>query len=308
MSLATAVGASPSVETMSVASTAGGVDDPAHDIIFTDLSALFSHLETLQDVDALVVGDVTAANFRTIEEQRDASGRKYHLFYFANVGRLIITLPTFEHVRLHFAIYSEIKSQIVLMGVHESWMDTLDARYSQPSPNNSSGEGDSSGYPEDQRDLGDWPTLVVEGGYTQTMASLRAKMRWWFAASDHKVKVVILVKMGTPEAAIHIEKWAETIQRPGGPVTRWAAASGLALLQPSVEQVVDVLWCGLQPLSETPRQHRNYPALFYSVNGPLVVGFQSIFLRNPVGREHDFVISDRILMKLAADVYSNPHV
>src|SRR5205807_9959366 len=82
-----------------------------------------------------------------------------------------------------------------------------------------------------------WPTIVLESGYSQTLQSLRSKMRWWFSASDHEVKIVLLVKFFHNRTPPHIllEKWTEV--SPAGqavtrPVTRAvtrAAAQGVPI-------------------------------------------------------------------------------
>ncbi|KAM7183797.1 hypothetical protein V8F33_013376 [Rhypophila sp. PSN 637] len=55
------------------------------------------------------------------------------------------------------------------------------------------------------------PTLVIEAGFSQTMDELRNDMRWWFNASNHDVKIVLLVKMYLQNKEIWIERWQEVI-------------------------------------------------------------------------------------------------
>ncbi|KAK4208791.1 hypothetical protein QBC37DRAFT_295882, partial [Rhypophila decipiens] len=44
-----------------------------------------------------------------------------------------------------------------------------------------------------------------------TMDQLQDDMRWWFSASNHDVKIVLLVKMHLQNKEIWIEKWQEVI-------------------------------------------------------------------------------------------------
>lgn len=44
-------------------------------------------------------------------------------------------------------------------------------------------------------DIHPWPTLVIETGYSQSIIALRQQMRWWFTASQHRVKIVLLIKL-----------------------------------------------------------------------------------------------------------------
>ncbi|KAL7803621.1 hypothetical protein V8C44DRAFT_343695 [Trichoderma aethiopicum] len=60
-------------------------------------------------------------------------------------------------------------------------------------------------------------------------------MRWWFSASDHQVKIVLLSKFDHRLQQIIIERWEEDTQtRPGATTTRRAAASGA--VQPVLRQ------------------------------------------------------------------------
>jgi hypothetical protein len=59
----------------------------------------------------------------------------------------------------------------------------------------SEGEGDSSRKPKSMRtDKHQYPTLVIQAGWTQTLEKLRQKAEWWFAKSGGDVKIVLLVK------------------------------------------------------------------------------------------------------------------
>ncbi|CAI4219750.1 unnamed protein product [Parascedosporium putredinis] len=95
------------------------------------------------------------------------------------------------------------------------------------------------------RPLGtDFPTLVIEAGYSQSWASLRAKGRWWFEASDYAVKIVLLVKMDRSIAQIRIEKWKAMEQprtRPSRATTRAMAAQVVPSVSPECVQTVDII-------------------------------------------------------------------
>jgi hypothetical protein len=50
----------------------------------------------------------------------------------------------------------------------------------------SSGEGDSCRKPESMRPCKDqYPTLVIEAGWSQTLQNLQEKARWWFDESNN---------------------------------------------------------------------------------------------------------------------------
>ncbi|KAJ8126979.1 hypothetical protein O1611_g6658 [Lasiodiplodia mahajangana] len=87
---------------------------------------------------------------------------------------------------------------------------------------NDGGEGDSSGGPVSKRGLkGSWPTLVIEAGVSESSSTLREDMRWWFLASNHNVKIVLLTKFDHQNQTIIIERWEEELQnRQGATRTR----------------------------------------------------------------------------------------
>ena len=44
---------------------------------------------------------------------------------------------------------------------------------------------------------------------SQSLALLRDDVRWWFSASDHGVKIVLLIKFGQGQDQLVLEKWEE---------------------------------------------------------------------------------------------------
>jgi hypothetical protein len=107
-------------------------------------------------------------------------------------------------------------------------------------------------------------------------------MRWWFSASDHQVKIVLLVKIQldhTENAGLLIEKWEEEASvtgRPGATTTRRAAA-----LRPVMRQSIRIT----QDATTDPESST-------VTGGPLVLPFRLLFLRDSGPQEGgDIVIS-----------------
>ncbi|KAK0726708.1 hypothetical protein B0T26DRAFT_691471 [Lasiosphaeria miniovina] len=131
---------------------------------------------------------------------------------------LIVIIPTEFHEGLHLGLYNLGRDSIIRIGRGDNWRSMGTAKYrAQGHPNGDEGEGDSTGGPEPQRQhLGAWPTLVIKAGYSQSLEALRGDMSWWFGASDHQVKIVLLAKFDTQQMTAIIEKWIITItQNPG---------------------------------------------------------------------------------------------
>lgn len=153
------------------------------------------------------------------------------------------------------------------------------------------GEGDSTGGPIPQRKgCNKWPTLVVKSGYSESLNELHNDMQWWFAASNHDVKIVILAKLERSRRMIILEKWEEeaAAARPGAMTTRRSTS-----LQPIMRQRITI--------------HRNEatsPVPYHVARDTLVLGFRLLFLRDPGPQEGDIKISIADLQWYAAQVWA----
>ncbi|CAK7219352.1 hypothetical protein SCUCBS95973_003793 [Sporothrix curviconia] len=274
--------------------------DLAPHFIFSSVEAVFAEVTRLKRQrgdDTLVFGHVTPADFRDVEAERDRIDEHSRLFYQPAEECLIITVPTSPHEQMHLGLYQDIVLAMGQMGVGREWAGT--GATTMDPPNGSSGQADSAGFPRSSRTSSGWPTLVIEAGFSQTLPSLRVKMRWWFSSSGHQVKVVIIVKIELANERVRMEKWVEEIGRPGATSTRAATRLGLVALQPVCQQAIEIDWTGPQRLQHTPTQARTAHQ-FRVTGGPLVIRFSEIFLRQPTGQEGDITITDSQLQDLAA--------
>jgi hypothetical protein len=115
-------------------------------------------------------------------------------------------------------------------------------------------------------------------------------MQWWFEASDHQVKIVLLVKLDSGHQEITIEKFVEepAQARTGATLTRWASA-----LQPVCRQRITI-----------NRDRSTSPPTYHTVRGALVLEFRLLFLRDPTPQEGgDFIIGVRDLERFAERVW-----
>ncbi len=166
------------------------------------------------------------------------------------------------------------------MGLEDSWKSIGTATYrTQGHPGGDGGESDSSGGPRPKRGgRNNWPTLVIEAGHSESLTRLRQDMRWWFDASNHQVKIVLLAKFNHSQREIQLEKWEEEPQvaRPGVTTTRLIAASTLA---PVLRQRITIT------------RNATSPPSYNVTSGALVLSFGLLFLRDPGPGEGDFVFS-----------------
>lgn len=114
-------------------------------------------------------------------------------------------------------------------------------------------------------------------------------MRWWFAASDHKVKIVLLAKFEHAHRTIILERWEEEAS---GARPR-AATSHLAAIKPVRRQTITIT----QDLTTDPIS-------YIVTSGALVLDFRLLFLRDPGPGEGDFILSVQQLQDYAEDVWA----
>ena len=163
----------------------------------------------------------------------------------------------------------------------------------------SEGEGDSSRKPFSMRtDKDQYPTLVIEAGWTQTLEKLRQKAEWWFAKSRGDVKIVLLVKSSPRSNHIRIEKWkrAPAVPRRGATTTRAAAAM--------TPQCIHVVQIARAAGINNAHPSRFDPASYVVTGGPLRLEFIDIFLRQPIPPgERDLILGNTTLQEYAADLW-----
>ncbi|CAH0001149.1 unnamed protein product [Clonostachys byssicola] len=188
--------------------------------------------------DVLYVQDVTPQVYDILDKYRESKGRKYRFRrFYPEQSLLIIIIPTECLEYMHRELNYQIRRRIDDMGL--GWLPCGGATYKRQ-PGGAAGEGDSSGRPCEPQDRA-WPTLVIEAGYSQSLEALRRELKWWFSESNHKVKVVLLVKIHPPSRQeITIEMWRERLpERRSGPMTLRALADNSGL-SPHLQQTINI--------------------------------------------------------------------
>ncbi|AEO58797.1 hypothetical protein MYCTH_2046242, partial [Thermothelomyces thermophilus ATCC 42464] len=174
---------------------------------FTNVEDLFNLINhTTRDF--LIVTHVSPRHFTRIEREREKRHRKFRFRrYESDTQILFITIPTGVLEALHLELNSIYLEELLRMGLSHSWSLMGATTFRQDHPRENSGEGDSTGGPRPERTKGRWPTLVIEAGHSETLQELYNDMRWWFRASNHDVKIVILAKFDHQQRHILLEKW-----------------------------------------------------------------------------------------------------
>jgi hypothetical protein len=118
----------------------------------------------------------------------------------------------------------------------------------------------------------EWPTVVVESGFSESPDKFMSDARFWLSQSNGEVQVVITIKISRSMPQIVLESWELVNDRARR------------------TQVVT--------LSKGENHH------FYIRGEPLIIGFDKLFLRQPSSpKETDISLGDSILEELATEVW-----
>ena len=274
-------------------------------MIFTNLEDLFGLLDATAD-DCLEVNQVSADNFRAIEERRDYKGCHYRFFYEHQTALLLITIPISPHEVMHSWLASSVDIKADAMGLRAQLIPTNSTTYRSTSSGvlEISLEGDSSRSLNPRTTPNRWPVLIIEAGYSQTIQQLRMRARAWFLSSNFEVKIVVLAKMLVSERRIVLEKWKgiqvgdrtgiQAGDRTGSPRTRSEHRR-----TPQCVHIIEISHpdAGEEPHSVSPESYR-------VTRGALRLDFEELFLRSPVGEdEADIIITEEELQLYASVVW-----
>ncbi|CAG9997627.1 unnamed protein product [Clonostachys byssicola] len=277
----------------SQAATSVAPDEPRV-ISFTSPQALTKAIDE-SECDALYVRDVSVSTYERLKKYRCRKMRKYRFRrYYPAEELLIVALTTATHEQLHINLYLDIYIEISKMGLEWYWLSRGAATFRALS-GGSEGEADSSGsFSTPGEGHRKCPILIVESSHSMSLEEMRRHMTWWFEASDHQVKIVLLVKADGPSTII-IEKWQEPLrpERAGATATRASSRPN-----PQSRQVIII--------ERIPGNNNPYSTESYEVTsgGALRLEFEDLFLRPPGPGEHDVVIDNYHLQRIAGRVAS----
>ncbi|PIG82561.1 hypothetical protein AARAC_010643 [Aspergillus arachidicola] len=219
---------------------------------------------------------------QSIEERFKVLGCNCQITYDADIRRMIVKLPGGPHNVFAGYFDTEIANQTQAMNLAHELRSIRSKTHRDGS---SAKEADSCFRPRvlpPGRSL-DWPTLVLECGWAESLARLRTDANWWFGHSGGQVKVVIIVSIKKDPYELHIERYSCETQETRAR-TRYTSV---------LEQTVKV-YCDSYGIIET-------------VDDPLIIPFTEAMLRTPVRPlEGDFIFDREKLISLAIDVWNEP--
>jgi hypothetical protein len=248
--------------------------------------AIDSYKEELEASEAspyMIFRPVTTKDLRKIERARENGkiDQGVRLTHYVDWDVLILKVPTAKHEAAHRRFSTRLTFGAGLMGLIDELFDLGAATFKT---RRMSKEGDSVFKPLSMRPREtDWPTIVIESGWSESLTKLREDARRWLVNSRGDVKIVLLISIGRRARTMIIEKWENGPAPPTRPSTRSNTTQVPTLIQ-----------------AITIDSNSN------AVHGaPLILGFQEIFLRQAVPPlEHDFTFTTQDLLAYATNLWA----
>lgn len=226
---------------------------------------------------------VTPEDFENIHRERDAQTRTFQCFLYEPTRELLhVTVPIPPHEMMHTLLYDKVTSLFTSKDSSNEWEGVGSALYSGTAGTRAvigAGEGSAGGKPFNLRGrINDWPTLMIEVGYSASVCDLRQKMEWWFEASNFDVKVVLLVCFDTSPmkgkefSFMSIEQWVRT------PLRRGPYGNESKPRPPMLKSHNQITYTG--PSITAANQRHILPSMFHVTGGDISLKFRLLMLRD----------------------------
>jgi hypothetical protein len=244
-------------------------------------------LEASEASPYLIFRHVTTDDLLKIERARENGkiDRGVRLTHYVDWDILILKVPTAKHEAAHGILGDELVISATAMGLRWELFHLGATKFRV---RRASKEGDSAFKPLSMRPHeADWPTIVIEAGWSESLRKLRLDAGFWLDDSGGDVKIVLLISIGRRARTMIIEKWENRPVPANRPATRSITnAAGNAQTATQIQAIK------INSNSNT-------------VNGaPLTLEFQKIFLRQAVPPvEHDFTFTAQDLSAFATDFW-----
>jgi hypothetical protein len=188
-------------------------------------------------------------------------------------SKLIVKIVGPVHELMHLSLISYIQDELRLMGLrsYRDYVNLGSTRFQHRS-NNSFKEADSALAPMTSPD---WPSLVIEAGWAETLARLHIDAQWWLSAQvppNNTTALVILVSFTKSQRTFRLEIYE--LVTVASIVTRSAPLGVRNLAQRTAVTTIDI---------------RSTPPII--TGAPFVLPFAGIMRRPPIAPERNVSMS-----------------
>jgi hypothetical protein len=131
----------------------------------------------------------------------------------------------------------------------------------------------------------DWPTIVFESGYSESLHRLRIDASWWLRASGGRVNIVVVVSVNRQQLALRIETWELVPIPASGRRSALRSASTVTHIPAKMHEITVSRTVAGAPLTV--------------IGAPLSLEFQKIFLYPAVAPQTDITLTGQYLSNMA---------
>jgi len=233
----------------------------------------------------LVFQGVTKQQLAKIDRERDSIGWHTRITHYTSINLLIIKLtPSVQHELAHSALADLLTFRLSFMGFNEPPLNRVGA--ARFDGNQSSKEGDSAYKPDSRNRKDDWPTIVFESGFSETLTKLRNDAQWWLTNSQGDVRIVVIVLARPEHKTLRVEKWCLAPPQP----RRSPRLNPGAQVPTRVQEIL---------VTQNPPAHPGGASTYTVTGAPLTLEFQEMFLRAPAPPESDVTFTTADLSRWA---------
>jgi hypothetical protein len=270
------------------------------------ISSYREKLEASEESPYMIFRLVTTNDLLKIERARENGkiDRGVRLTHYVDWDILRLKVPTAKHEIAHRNFSDQyLVFQTGLMGLRRELINLGSTTFKTP---RMSKEGDSAFKPLSMRlREADWPTIVLESGWSESLTRLHRDARLWLESSGGDVKIVLLFSIGRTARTIIIEKW-ENRPVPANPLV--PTNPPVPANRPATRSITRAAANPPNQPSQSPTQIQaiTIDSNSNTVNGaPLTLEFRKIFLRQAVSPlEHDFTFTAQDLSEFATDFWA----
>jgi hypothetical protein len=266
---------------------------------------IFNQLDTHEDEGnqfLVVLGLSSHARDRLIN-RKDNLGVSFRFMWDGSIGILKV-LPSRTHSATTSELRAEIAEKIDSMGVHRlqtAWGSTTTH---EGTVSTKGKEADESFHPPPRfpvpgQQSEPWPTLVIETGVSESLAKLREDAKWWFNNSNGDVRIVLILSIKKRTRTVLLEKWQLAPPVPQGGMMTHQMINTLHQRHPqpmpplAPQPAAQRMPYSLQEITITPT----------SASGSLILPFEALFCRAPLGNEADIILNPQDLINCIRFVF-----
>ena len=251
--------------------------------LFRSVPDLIKFLAQREPGSYMLINHVSTLSLGRIEEglkRRDLRGQLRFTYEVPSESLIIKYMPGVFHEVTTMEFAAEIRAKVAQLPGH-SYLSVVGLGAAQfEVPGVIKKQGDYGIKPSSRVLATDWPSLMIEVGYSESLRHLRLDAKIWLIHSAGRTKIVIIIRIGADRNSFDFERW-ELVPNTQTRITRSTP--------PLVPEVVQAF--------QIQRNGTVHPA-----NSQLIIPYLKIF-DNPHPDAADILLTTNDLAALGAHIF-----